>query len=373
MASSLRRPQTICGELSKAASPRYVCHSCRRNLPRSSSQPSRAVSTFLSSDRSRHSQNSTEVQAHPRAPYATKPFEKYINVQKKQPIQDLKEWGPDKAPAEYEEATTWVGIEILGQERPLGDLDKSTDRFKPFMRHTPGQQVNREYFLAHLYDAIVDVWVCKTLQRNFAELYTTPPNVYARVAAASSGFDVTESGTIAGLQMDTKTLKEAIKQAIKDKKRNSDITDVDIEELMGQLKLDFSDPTTFEILKYFSFISHHRVPDPILSNVWNNDKPLAGFLDLLTRHYVQTASKTVASTLQARQEKALLAAQSDQLADVNNSETEPKPRRKIEPLGPNVMVLSRRETPVDKEKEVGRWKLIEKELIERGLPVLGRR
>lgn len=35
------------------------------------------------------------------------------------------------------------------------------------------------------------------------------------------------------------------------------------------------------------------------------------------------------------------------------------------------MVLSRRETPVDKEKEVGRWKVIERELKARGLPVLG--
>ena len=38
----------------------------------------------------------------------------------------------------------------------------------------------------------------------------------------------------------------------------------------------------------------------------------------------------------------------------------------------NLMILPRRETPVDKEKEVGRWKVIEKELIDRGLPVLGR-
>ena len=38
----------------------------------------------------------------------------------------------------------------------------------------------------------------------------------------------------------------------------------------------------------------------------------------------------------------------------------------------NVMVAPRRETPVDKEKEVGRWKVIERELRERGLPVLGR-
>ena len=58
---------------------------------------------------------------------------------------------------------------------------------------------------------------------------------------------------------------------------------------------------------------------------------------------------------------------------MQNNETASKPRRKIEPLGPNVMVLSRRETPVDKEKEIGRWKLIEKELTERGLPVLGNR
>jgi hypothetical protein len=38
----------------------------------------------------------------------------------------------------------------------------------------------------------------------------------------------------------------------------------------------------------------------------------------------------------------------------------------------NVMILPRRETPIDREKEVGRWKVIEKELKERGLPVMGR-
>ena len=39
---------------------------------------------------------------------------------------------------------------------------------------------------------------------------------------------------------------------------------------------------------------------------------------------------------------------------------------------PNVKIMSRRETPVDKEKAVGRWKVIEAELRSRGLPVLGR-
>ena len=37
----------------------------------------------------------------------------------------------------------------------------------------------------------------------------------------------------------------------------------------------------------------------------------------------------------------------------------------------NVQILDRRYTPMDREKEVGRWKVIEKELIRRSLPVTG--
>jgi hypothetical protein len=38
---------------------------------------------------------------------------------------------------------------------------------------------------------------------------------------------------------------------------------------------------------------------------------------------------------------------------------------------PNVKIFNRRITPIDKEKNVGRWKIIEKELLSRGLPVTG--
>lgn len=38
---------------------------------------------------------------------------------------------------------------------------------------------------------------------------------------------------------------------------------------------------------------------------------------------------------------------------------------------PNVKVHGRRITPIDKEKAVGRWKIIEEELLKRGLPVTG--
>ena len=57
----------------------------------------------------------------------------------------------------------------------------------------------------------------------------------------------------------------------------------------------------------------------------------------------------------------------------------PKARKLIEALAqretllnlPNVSIFTKRVTPIDKEKAVGRWKLIEQELQERGLPVTG--
>lgn len=38
---------------------------------------------------------------------------------------------------------------------------------------------------------------------------------------------------------------------------------------------------------------------------------------------------------------------------------------------PNLQIMDRRYTPIDREKEIGRWKIIEKELIKRDLPVTG--
>ena len=60
--------------------------------------------------------------------------------------------------------------------------------------------------------------------------------------------------------------------------------------------------------------------------------------------------------------------------------TPPKPSKVIDALTqrgelaelPNVSVYGRRQTPVDRERSVGRWKVIEKELKERGLPVFGK-
>jgi hypothetical protein len=57
----------------------------------------------------------------------------------------------------------------------------------------------------------------------------------------------------------------------------------------------------------------------------------------------------------------------------------PKPTKLFDALAerqdlvklPNVTIYNRRITPIDKEKMVGRWKIIEKELNSRGLPLTG--
>ncbi|KAK5732873.1 hypothetical protein LTR17_010146 [Elasticomyces elasticus] len=47
--------------------------------------------------------------------------------------------------------------------------------------------------------------------------------------------------------------------------------------------------------------------------------------------------------------------------------------QRIKLSAPNVKVFTNRQTPIHKEKEIGRWKIIEEELVRRDLPVTGSR
>ncbi len=57
----------------------------------------------------------------------------------------------------------------------------------------------------------------------------------------------------------------------------------------------------------------------------------------------------------------------------------PPPRRLVDILRadprltalPNVEIFDRRQTPIDRETELGRWKVIEQELARRELPITG--
>ncbi len=138
-----------------------------------------------------------------------------------------------------------------------------------------------------------------------------------------------------------------------------------------------------QILKRFSQLTGHRVPDPVINTVIQGNKTLTTFIDLLTQT-VKPKPKKFAEILLAKQEKALDFLEQERLlveqGELDSTvatiliESEPlsqpvKRKPRFEPFGPNVMISPRRETKVDREMEIGRWKVIKKELEDRGLPV----
>ena len=103
-------------------------------------------------------------------------------------------------------------------------------------------------------------------------------------------------------------------------------------------------------MKSFQQLSSIRLPDPVLNSIFKSGTSTSAEppLTRLINHILEDQKPKPKNLYEKLMEKQQLTGQS------------------------NLMILPRRETPVDKEKEVGRWKVIEKELIERGLPVLGR-
>lgn len=106
-------------------------------------------------------------------------------------------------------------------------------------------------------------------------------------------------------------------------------------------QLPNSPPTNIspQFIKRISQLTGHLIPDPTLTSL-------------------TTISKLLHHLLQASKPKP------KKLAGMLN---EDKAFRQL----PNVKIMRRRETPIDREIEIGRWKVIERELEARGLPVTG--
>ena len=96
--------------------------------------------------------------------------------------------------------------------------------------------------------------------------------------------------------------------------------------------------TSLKLVKRMLQITGYRIPDPVISAA-------------NTLRDLHTAFKT--------KEKPKKLAQTEQLQQLKGA--------------PNVAVHASRRTPIHKEKAVGRWKVIEEELIARDLPVTGSR
>lgn len=95
----------------------------------------REASTLLSSSpKVRRIQQSTENQTPPRAFYASKSPMDYIRPRKEQPVEDYLGDEEDEGLYRlqpYEEATTWVGLESIGQESRFEEPSQPEDPFQP--------------------------------------------------------------------------------------------------------------------------------------------------------------------------------------------------------------------------------------------------
>jgi hypothetical protein len=127
-----------------------------------------------------------------------------------------------------------------------------------------------------------------------------------------------------------------------------------------------------QALKIFTQRIGQSIPDPVLNRAWRDQSSLAGFVDHLMQHIVRSKEqkRKVAETILSKHNEALQ--QQNQAATVDGGNANAGKQR-FQPLPPNVMVFSRRETTVDREMEVGRWKVIARELEARGLPVPGKK
>ncbi|KIV84471.1 hypothetical protein PV11_00247 [Exophiala sideris] len=348
MAAPSYTSRSVHGIISKVITPNYICRTCRNHLQSRPKQVREISSANISPSLRRKSCSTVLPQR--TASYASRAGQDNIS-----PREFLGEEAPLVDMEPYNEARSWEGLEHVGHKGHWKDLPaRPEDQFNPWLSQPTSTTPDRTEFLKYLYVAIVETLAAKQAARVPTSVKGVPTRIDSlRIA-------LTTSGTLSHLEDTAGLLNQRVIW------RSKQVSAEAMQQLSGA-KFDFNNPITFTILKRFSQLSHHRVPDPILNTVIRNNKTVTEFVGLLTESARPKPKKT-ADVLIAKQQKAL-----DLAAGAREVEVSKTSRKTRQPLGANVMVLSRRETPVDKEKEIGRWKVIERELKSKGLPVLGRK
>ncbi|KAI9778873.1 MAG: hypothetical protein M1839_007836 [Geoglossum umbratile] len=292
----------------------------------------------------------------------------------------------------YVPASTWDGLEHVGGFSGWWEQNWDPEHaFKPSMRFIPTERLTSSQALTSaLHRAVVEVFTLQQAGRPMGDVCNIPnafseditAGVQVRVdgrgvvsleypsedareailraavageATVDDGPEAVEAGAGAGAEAPAtepaireEGLRAAEEQiSIAEEPTTTDSTASTIDETLTE-QISAWDPSwlstpltdealKFHILKRTTHLTGHAIPDPLL--------PTLRTLQNLQSHLLTPPPpKKLAAVLL---ENAALAAL------------------------PNVKVYDRRVTPIDKEKTVGRWKVIERELRERGLPVTG--
>ncbi|KAI9673486.1 MAG: hypothetical protein M1817_002949 [Caeruleum heppii] len=376
--SLLYRPSLIC---------RTACPNCGTHLP-----PANRLAQFSTSTSRRESIPFTEKlrrkiwgtdqppgQRDPYAPRETSDQQVDRGAEEGQEgaqVEPRAEAESSSAADTYEPATTWDGLDMVGgvDEARLETWDRR-HQFKPFI--PTAKLTTRQELTVALHRAVVEVYTLRQAQRDPTRIASTHDSEdhTLHVTASPEGQEVT-------LQYPDEEARNRILQACTISKRSAKVDEtsiVDAETTGGG-------PVTTERNAEEVMESELAEEEARIANLEDLDRIIApwgsSWLDLSLSNPSDKFAifKRVAHLTGTRIADPVLSTSqtvSDILAHLL---TPPKPPKlydalqdKEELVGlPNVAVYPRRVTPIDKQVMVGRWKVIERELRKRGLPVTGR-
>lgn len=249
---------------------------------------------------------------------------------------------------EYKEARTWDGLEFVGTDGNWRDIPaKQADDYEPWMvaSKTPGWSFDELVSLMH--QAIVECHACQQSKRDPKEASNLDAVGQLHLDYANVDIAVSD-GCIQSINQSLEETKQPLgRPAGEDDLPQPRLLYQPQDIKFLEARLTDNVPMMFAILKRFSYLAGYRLPDPLLNMLYSGDPQENTIRALLT-----TIAKKIAPT-PANIAERLMAEKKLAARD-------------------NLMIFGRRETSIDKEKEVGRWKLIEAELKARGLPVTGK-
>ncbi|KAK3683128.1 hypothetical protein LTR37_020542 [Vermiconidia calcicola] len=252
---------------------------------------------------------------------------------------------------DYVRSNTWAGLETVGTEewvRAKLDRGEKYNGFTPTKRAT---LTNAEW-MKLLHHVAVEVLILHQVGRDLKQV------CYPRVDGAKTwrqtkAFDITSENGAPHVTSSAPQAPSMILQAVLEKpgsEQDQSSLAREVKEVIAMNMVVNSEASwmrttlrdaniRFAITKRLVQLTGKRIPDVTISNATTLE-------DLFNAFKTKEQPKKLSQTEQLRGLAARV---------------------------PNVKVSSKRHTPIDKEKQVGRWKLIEQELMARNLPVTGSR
>ncbi|KAL3424184.1 hypothetical protein PVAG01_03465 [Phlyctema vagabunda] len=295
----------------------------------------------------------------------------------------------------YEAATTWDGLEKVGGFGKWWQQNWDPDhKFKGFL---PAERVTHlEDITAALHRALVEVFALQQAGRSIAEIANASPGAdvttEVQIVPTKSGASLQFTGA-ASLDQIIQSLAPVIDEtAVKTNPTEAEEDVAADRSTVDPLAQEDSIPEDETALKSNPTESEEDVAadrsevDPLESTrenyeaaieSWGSEWYSASLEDLEVKFAV---IKRVLQLTGIRVPDHAIQSSKTAHTLLSHMATPPKARKVVDFLSaredlitlPNVSVYAKRITPIDKERAVGRWKIIEEELEKRGLPVTGR-